>query len=48
MKPIHIFDSMGNGELQIGDKICVQARVRLGNLAPDEVAVEFYLGRSEC
>jgi len=42
---VEAVDAMGNGELQIGDKICVQAGVLLGNLAPDEVAVEFYVGR---
>jgi len=42
---VEAVDAIGNGELQIGDKICVQAGVLLGNLAPDEVAVEFYFGR---
>lgn len=42
---VETVDAIGNGELQIGDKICVQAGVLLGNLAPDEVAVEFYFGR---
>jgi glycogen phosphorylase len=37
-------DAVGNGELQIGDHIRVQARVRVGNLAPNEIAVEFYVG----
>ena len=32
-------------ELHVGGKIRVQARVRLGDITPEEVAVELYLGR---
>jgi starch phosphorylase len=42
---VEAVDAVGNGEHRIGDQICVQARVLLGHLAPDEVVVEFYVGR---
>mgnify|MGYP005852536137 CR=1 FL=1 len=34
-----------SGEIQVGDRIKVFARVRLGTLEPGEVAVELYCGR---
>ena len=42
---VEAVDAAGNGDLQIGDHIHCQARVRVGNLTPNEVAVELYVGR---
>ncbi len=38
-------DAIRENDIRVGDQIRVQARVHLGNLAPDDVAVELYLGR---
>jgi glycogen phosphorylase len=35
------------GRLRVGDALEVEARVRLGRLAPEDVAVELLLGRRE-
>lgn len=37
-------DAVGDGEIRVGDLIRVRARVHLGGLSPEEVAVELYLG----
>ncbi len=31
-------------DVQVGDKLCIQAKVYLGALTPDEVSVELYMG----
>ena len=42
---VEAVDAVGDGEIHVGDQISVRTRVRLGGLAPEEVAVELYLGR---
>jgi starch phosphorylase len=42
---VEAVDAVGGGEIKVGDQIGVRARVQLGGLAPEEVAVELYLGR---
>jgi len=42
---VEAVDSLEGGELKVGDRVGFRARVRLGGLAPGEVAVELYLGR---
>jgi len=38
-------DAVDAGPLHVGDQIRVKARVRLGAIKPEDVAVELYLGR---
>ncbi len=42
---IESVDAVHQGELRVGGKICVRARIRLGEITPEEVSVELYLGR---
>ena len=42
---VEAVDAVGNGEVHVGNPISVRASVRLGELAPDEIKVELYLGR---
>jgi len=42
---VEAVDGLGNDEIQVGHPINVRARVRLGGLTPEEVAVQLYLGR---
>jgi len=42
---IESVDAVHESELRVGGKISVRARVHLGEITPDEVAVELYLGR---
>ncbi|MBI4543691.1 MAG: alpha-glucan family phosphorylase [Gemmatimonadetes bacterium] len=32
-------------EVEVGEQVCVRARVRLGSLGPEDVAVQLYIGR---
>jgi len=42
---IETVDGVGEEEIRVGHPLTVRARVRLGGLAPEEVAVQLYLGR---
>ena len=42
---VETVEAVGDGEIRVGDQIRVRASVHLGNLTPEEVAVELYLGR---
>jgi len=42
---VEVVDAESPGELQVGDAMRVRARVQLGALTPDDVAVQLYLGR---
>ena len=42
---VEAMDAVGDGEIHVGSQIRVRALVRLGELAPEDVAVELYLGR---
>jgi glycogen phosphorylase len=42
---VETVDAVGNGDICVGDRIQVQARVHLGNLVPNEVTIELYLGQ---
>jgi len=42
---IESVDAVHESELHVGGKICVRTRIRLGEIAPDDVSVELYLGR---
>ena len=37
-------EAVSREELAVGDRLCIQARVKLGALAPEEVSAELYLG----
>jgi starch phosphorylase len=41
---VEAVDAVGDGEIHVGGQISVRTQVRLGGLAPEEVAVELYLG----
>lgn len=42
---IEAIDAVHENELRVGGKICVRAHIRLGEITPEEVSVELYLGR---
>ncbi len=42
---VETIDALHGSDLPVGSKIRVRARIRLGNITPDEVSVELYLGR---
>jgi starch phosphorylase len=42
---VEAVDSTPAGGIQVGGELCVRARVRLGDLTPEDVAVELCLGR---
>jgi glycogen phosphorylase len=42
---VETVEAVGDGEIQVGDQVQIRASVHLGNLTPEEVAVELYLGR---
>ena len=42
---VEAVDEPSNAQLAVGSHLRVRARVRLGAISPDEVAVELYLGR---
>jgi glycogen phosphorylase len=42
---VETVDAVGDRDISVGSRISVRASVRLGGLAPEDVAVELYLGR---